>query len=228
MGTQSEPPAPGAGAHARLAGSGWDASWNANLATDTTALRAALACDPMFETWTDAPAGNEQRPINCVTWYEAVAFCAWDGGYLPTDAEWNYAAAGGDQQRAFPWSVPAGAALLDPAHASFYDGTDCVGDGMPDCAVTDLVAVGTLPAGDARWGQSDLAGNVLEWVLDYFAAYPLPCDDCARLTPGPAIHRAVLGGSFSSNADDLRTGARIGLPPADRTNLTGLRCARAP
>jgi sulfatase modifying factor 1 len=228
MGTQLKPPAPGAGAHARLAGSGWAATWTASLAADTTALRAALACDSMFETWTDAPASNEQRPINCVTWYEAVAFCVWDGGLLPTMAEWNYAASGGDQQRAFPWSVPAGAALLDSAHASFYDGTDCVGDGMPECAVTDLVAVGTKPAGDGRWGQSDLAGNVLEWVLDYFAAYPSPCADCARLTPGPTTHRAVMGGSYGSNADDLRTGHRIGLPPADRTGITGLRCARAP
>ena len=228
MGTQGKPPAPGDGAHARLAGSGWDASWNANLAADTTAQRAALACDPMFETWTDTPAGNEQRPINCITWYEAVAFCAWDGGYLPTNAEWNYAAAGGEEQRAFPWSVPPGALLVDATHASYYDGTDCVGDGMPDCAVTDLVGVGTRPAGDARWGQSDLAGNVLEWVLDYFAAYPSPCDDCARLTPGPTTHRAVLGGSYSSNGDDLRTGHRIGLPPSDRTAITGLRCARAP
>jgi formylglycine-generating enzyme required for sulfatase activity len=94
--------------------------------------------------------------------------------------------------------------------------------------LTDLIAVGTRPAGDARWGQSDLAGNVLEWELDYFAAYPLPCDDCASLTPGPTTHRAVRGGSFGSNDDDLRTGRRLGLRPSDRDSITGLRCARAP
>jgi formylglycine-generating enzyme required for sulfatase activity len=228
MGTQSTPPAPDAGAHAQIAGSGWYASWNASLAADTTALVASLKCDPMFQTWTDTPAGNEQRPINCVSWYEAAAFCAWDGGYLPTQAEWNYAAAGGDQQRAYPWSVPAGSLVIDPAHASYYDGTDCVGDGQPDCAVTDLVPVGTLPAGDGRWGQSDLGGNVLEWTLDWFAAYPSPCADCANLTLSPSGHRAIRGGSYGSNADDLRTGARLGLPPSDRNSITGLRCARIP
>jgi len=228
MGTRSSAPAAGAGAHANIAGSGWDASWNANLAASTTALVAALKCDPTLQTWTDAPGGNEDRPMNCVTWYEATAFCAWDGGYLPTEAEWNYAAAGGDQQRAYPWSSPAGSLIIDGAHAS-YDADNfenCVGDGLPGCAVTDLVAVGMKPAGDGRWGQSDLAGNVMEWTLDWQAVYQVPCADCANLAPG--AHREIRGGSFASGATDLRTGRRLSLPPSDRIILAGVRCARAP
>jgi sulfatase modifying factor 1 len=224
MGTQANPPMTRAGAHANIVGSGWDASWNASLVANTAALVVAVKCDPTLQLWTDTPGANENRPMSCVTWFEAMAFCAWDGGYLPTETEWNYAAAGGDQQRAYPWSAPAATLTLDGAHASYYDGTNCIGDGMPDCTLTDLVAVGTKPAGDGRWGQSDLAGNVLEWTLDWAAAYPSSCTDCANLAL--AAHRETRGGSFASGPTSLRTGFRLGLAPSNRSSFDGFRCAR--
>src|SRR4051812_38833930 len=98
MGTRSSPPPSGAGTHPNVPGSGWDASWNASLATSTDELLTRLSQDlPQLplHTWTDVPAANENRPINNLTWYEAMAFCIWDGGYLPTSTEWSYAAAGG-------------------------------------------------------------------------------------------------------------------------------------
>lgn len=230
QGTQASPPAVGAGAHPNLPGSGWEASWNANLTVSTAALTAALKCDPAFQTWTDAPGDNENRPINCITWSEAMAFCIWDGGYLPTEAEWNYAAAGGSDQRIYPWSSPASSRLMDASHASYeiFDssGIDCLGDGNLGCAVTDLIKVGTKPAGDARWGQSDMAGNVDEMVLDGFAAYANSCVDCAAIiSSGSPV---IRGGNFHLTTEPYsRTGWRRKGSFTERDYWIGIRCARA-
>ena len=227
MGTQASPPISGAGAHPNIAGSGWDATWNGRLVTDTAALVAGVKCDATFQPWTDAPGGNESRPINCVTWYEAMAFCAWDGGFMPTEAEWNYAATGGSEQRAYPWSSPPGSLTIDGSYASYWDGTNCVGDGLPGCAPTDLLVVGTKPAGDGRWGQSDLGGNIYEWALDWYASpyAQNPCTDCANLTP--ATLRAFRGGNFSNASPTLRAANRVGFMPSTRILLMGIRCARS-
>jgi len=205
MGTQLTAPPQGAGAHVKIAGSGWDVDWDTSLAVNTAALMEAVKCDPSNQTWTDVPAGNEHRPLNCVMWYEAMAFCAWDGGYLPTNAEWNYAAAGGDEQRAYPWSSPASSISLDRSQATY----DCTIDEAPAC-MFGLTAVGTRPAGDGRWGQSDLVGNVFEWMLDWNTPYETPCTDCAALTSPYAdgSTRQFRGGSFNSAVHYLRIGER--------------------
>jgi formylglycine-generating enzyme required for sulfatase activity len=223
QGTQMTPPVAGTGAHPRIAGSGWDPAWNANLPANTTALVAAIQCSTTFQTWTDT---NAHRPMNCVNWYEAMAFCAWDGGYLPTEAEWNYAAAGGNQQRAYAWSSPAGSRTLDASHASYSDGTTCVGDNMPGCALTDIAPVGTKPSGDGRWGQSDLGGNIYEWIFDWDGAYPTPCTDCANLSPGTFSFREYRGGSWDFNAVYMRSGFRQSDNPTIVRNFLGIRCGR--
>ena len=221
MGTQSSPPPAGAGAHAKIPGSGWDTSWNTKLVATTAALGVALKCNATFQTWTDTPGANEDRPVSCLTWYEAMAFCAWDGGFVPTEAEWSYATAGGEQQHAYPWS----SLTVDGAHASYYDGVNCLGDGMAGCALTDLVAVGTKPAGDGQWGQSDLAGNVAEWTLDWLSLYPIPCTDCANLAA--ASDRVTRGGSFGQMAFYMRTVSRSPSAPSSRSHGIGVRCARS-
>ncbi|HSD89404.1 MAG TPA: formylglycine-generating enzyme family protein [Kofleriaceae bacterium] len=226
FGTQANPPAIGDGAHAGIGGSGWSSAFNTSLLADTTALIAALKCNATEQMWTDVPGANENRPMNCITWYEAFAFCIWDGGYLPTEAEWDYAAAGGSEQRAFPWSMPANLLSIDPSRGSYYDGVSCVGDGMAGCGATDILPVGARPAGDGKFLQSDLGGNIWEWTLDKGATpYAInPCIDCADLTStGGRISR---GGYFSAPIIYIRSANRFGNGETFRVSEQGARCAR--
>jgi formylglycine-generating enzyme required for sulfatase activity len=220
VGTQANPPAAGAGAHPLIADSGWDSTWNTNLPADTASLKAAMKCDSTFQTWTDTTGGNENRPQNCMTWFEAAAFCAWDGGRLPTEAEWNYAATGGDEQLEYPWGNS-----IDPNDASYrVDYTqNCVGDGVPTCTLADLIVVGTKPAGNGRWGHADLAGNVWEWTLDWYGNFPMPCNNCANLVSSPS--RVVRGGGFENIPYYVLANVRITIPTSDYSDI-GSRCAR--
>jgi formylglycine-generating enzyme required for sulfatase activity len=230
QGTQQSPnPSRGAGGHPRYLNSGWDPdAYFDELAVDEEDLRAQLACsDDLRYTWTDAPGDNENKPINCVTWYEALLFCAWDGGRLPSEAEWHYAAAGGDEQRAYPWAEPAG--VITPDLAVF----GCPDD-RPACPTgTSIAPVGSKPSGIGRWGQYDLSGNVAEWVMDTIPdppeGYVNPCEDCVRIGDGD---RGVRGGGFSTEhedgtVDDLLVASRDAEPPSQRSHAIGFRCLRA-
>jgi formylglycine-generating enzyme required for sulfatase activity len=219
MGTQAMPPSAGTGAHPSIANSGWDASWNGSFAPDTAALEGALVCDS-DANWTASPGANENRPINCVTWFEAMAFCVWDGGYLPTELEWHYAASGGSEQRAYPWSSPPGDLTLDCTHSNYQPATGaCVPAGTNNVGLTS-------PAGDGAWGQADLSGNVDEWALDWYGLYANPCNDCANLFT--AAQRVYRGGDFLDAASYLRAAFRNFQTPAVRFGYLGMRCARLP
>jgi formylglycine-generating enzyme required for sulfatase activity len=233
MGTQVHPPAANAGAHAQIPGSGWDASWNTSLEATTADLIANLK-GSSDSTWrSDQPvnADDEHRPMNYITWYEAMAFCIWDGGYLPTDAEWDYAAQGGNEQRAYPWSSPPGSLTIDSTYASYCPGggANCTGDGMLGCAVTDIVPVGTFPKGNGKWGHADLAGNLYQWLLDWDnGVYPTSCTDCANLTmpTGSSPARAMRAGAFVYDKDNLRSAGPSNGYPSMRNYIYGFRCAR--
>jgi formylglycine-generating enzyme required for sulfatase activity len=199
-----------------------NAADTANLPADTSSLIAALKCNATYQTWTDTTGSNDNLPINCVSWYLAMAFCIWDGGYLPTEAEWMYAAGGGLEQRAYPWSSPASSTAFDCTYANL------------DCGSSTIAAarVGSRsPKGDGRWGNADLAGNVSEWNLDLFTqTYSNPCNDCAALGDAAANH-VNHDGAFSINssfAAYFRVCNRTSTPPGTKSQIVGFRCARSP
>lgn len=223
QGTRTRPPVPGAGAHPLIANSGWDASWNdLLLVKDTAALVAEVKCHAMYQTWTDTPGENESLAMNCITWTEAMAFCAWDGGFVPTEAEWNYAASGGSEQRPYPWSSPPDVLRIDCSYANIYYDSTCVN---PPAGAVNRVG-SQSPKGDGKWGQSDLAGNVVEWTLDWHAPYANPCADCANLTSGAG--RELRGGYFAEGSALQRVAGRGYGVTGARPYPAGVRCARTP
>lgn len=204
--------AAGAGAHPRIEGSGWDPEWVDGSVFNTRQVIGELRRNSLTN-WTEEPAGNESMPINGVTWLVAFQFCVWDGGRLPTEVEWEYAAAGGADNRVFPWGNEP--ATLE--HANFGHNS------------TRSQPVDQHPRGVGRFGQLDLAGNVAEWVFDSMNTdddvwYTKPCSDCARTEEWRV--RVTKGGGFRSLEASLRAAARGILDRESWDVDLGFRCAR--
>jgi formylglycine-generating enzyme required for sulfatase activity len=176
----------------------------------------AGACDPPARStseYREAYYGDREyddHPVIYVTWHQAKAYCEWAGARLPTEAEWEYAARG-PEGRKWPW-----------------------GDGEPDCdranyegCWRDTAAVGSYRAGASWCGALDMAGNVWEWVadwydIDYYGGSP------AKNPTGPSTgnRRVVRGGSWYGNRIVVRGAYRYGLVPVDKSGNLGFRCAR--
>jgi formylglycine-generating enzyme len=198
---------------------GWATSDNGNIAP----TNANLACTSPYDTWTDTASSQENLPINCVNWWESYAFCIWDGGFLPSEAEWEYAAAGGSQEREYPWGTAA------PGTANQYAIYNCnypnsANTGAACTGAGNIASVGYASLGAGLWGQLDLAGEMWEWNLDWYATTYATCADCANFTA--AYGRVVRGDAFFTVL--VAPSNRDNDPPSSRYADIGLRCARAP
>jgi sulfatase modifying factor 1 len=224
-------PEPGAGAHPLVPASGWKSEWNSYLPDDRATLEAALighldGCTDSYRTWTQAPGNAECLPMNCVDWYVSFAFCVWDGGRLPTEAEWELAASGGDENRLFPW----GEAAPDRTHAVY----GCIASGNPACSFSDILDVGSAKEGVGRFGHADLAGSLLERTRDIYDPdlYSL---DVARGTDvinlsqdATQLRSPTRGGSWTSSGGWLRAAYRGETSRNEGFDTVGFRCARNP
>lgn len=179
----------------------------AEIITDNNARAADIRADA-------TPARLHQKPINCVNYWTAAAFCAWEGGRLPSIDEWTYAAVGGDELREYSWGNGGFSheKLVtelnhNPDNQSFSYPNDFPFGGNGQNAY-HIAPPGRKPAGVARWGHHDMAGNLVEWTSQNINN----------------THGHVRGGSWEGH-EEKNTFGHVNYPLDRSYGSLGFRCA---
>ena len=164
-------------------------------------------------------AGYEAHPVNCLGWQQAVDYCEWIGGRLPSEAEWEYAARGGGKDITYPWGNEE--ATCDYA---------VMEGGGWGCGTGRTWPVCSKPQGNTDLGLCDMSGNVYEWVQDWFhddyaADGGAPEDGSAWEQPA-GTERVSRGGGCKSEGSFLRAANRDDSDPDSAPFYRGFRCAR--
>ena len=174
----------------------------------------AGACQANYNYGSDFNAPDQ--PVVGVNWHDAKAYCEWAGKRLPTEAEWEKAARGTDGRK-YPWGnqSPNCSLLNYSAHSGA-----CVGHTTP---------VGSYPAGASPYGALDMAGNVWEWVSDWYNAnYYINSPLSNPTGPNSGEMRSLRGGGWRNNSDYVRVPRRGKGFQDVRRDYGGFRCAFTP
>jgi len=171
-----------------------------------------------FGEWPNIAKTKSNYPVIGVSWHAAVAYAGWRGMRLPTEAEWEKAARGTEARR-WPWGNTFSQHIQRTTiHANVWKGKD---------GAELLAPVGHYPTGASPYGVHDLAGNVWEWVADWYSAtYYHRSPDRNPKGPEVGSRRVVKGGSWLNLERLARCTTRIGQYPAIGTSFIGFRLAK--
>ena len=169
-----------------------------------------------FGTWPDLAKTKPNHPVIGISWHSATAYAAWRGMRLPTEAEWEKAARG-TKVRRWPWGNTFRQRIKGTTtHANVWNQLEA-----------RLQPVESYPTGASPYGAQDMAGNVWEWVADWYSAtfYHHSPD---RNPKGPVVgsRRVVRGGSWLNREMLARCTTRIGQYPEIGTSFIGFRLAK--
>ncbi len=192
---------------------------------DAGTCTAPTTCDWGEPTYQDADKAG--HPVVCVDWENARKYCEWAEKRLPTEAEWEKAARGTDG-RTYPWGNE-----FDGSKVNFCD-KNCEFDHKDvayDDGYTRTAPVGSYPSGASPYNARDMAGNVWEWVVDWYDSGYYSEAAASQANPqGPVSgdYRVVRGGSWGGDVDGVRSARRGRYNPDNRVVSYGFRCAASP